>query len=374
MIGSAFLTVALWRIYAYHQYIQSLREFGLRGRLLLNTKRRGLEFPRRLYSTKVAIPVYSKNEKKYLDPWFVTGFSDAEGWFMVTIRENSGSTLGWAVGVAFQISLHVKDKEILKEIESFFDEAGIGSNKVGINKWTFVVASLKDLMRIVEHFDNYPLLTQKYGDYLLFREVIMLMQGKEHLTREGLEKIVAIKASMNLGLSKKLQAVFPNVNPVARLLVRTQKIPHPSWVSGFASGEGCFFLNIGKDSNFKTGYRVRVGFQLTQHIRDKQLISLFETYFGCGKYYLSNDGRHGDYIVSSPHHLVEKILPFFHQHKIIGIKEQDFQSWKDALELIIAKKHLTQEGLDRLWEIKEGMNKSSFPLPRRGKPMGTPSP
>lgn len=82
-------------------------------------------------------------------------------------------------------------------------------------------------MKIVEHFDNYPLMTQKYGDYLLFREVILLMQRKEHLTEEGLNKIVAIKASMNIGLSKKLQVAFPNINPVARLLIRTQKIPHP---------------------------------------------------------------------------------------------------------------------------------------------------
>lgn len=53
------------------------------------------------------------------------------------------------------------------------------------------------------------------------------MQGKENLTKEGLEKIVAIKASMNIGLSKKLQIAFPNINPVARSLVRAQKIPHP---------------------------------------------------------------------------------------------------------------------------------------------------
>lgn len=127
---------------------------------------------------------------------------------------------------------------------------------------------------------------------------------------------------------------------------------------GFVSGEGCFFLNIGKDSNIKIGHRVRVGFQLTQHVRDKQLMMLFETYFECGKYYLSKDGRHGDYIVSSPSHLAEKILPFFHQHKIIGIKEQDFLDLCEVIELIKAKKHLTPEGLDRVRQIKGGLNKS----------------
>lgn len=43
-------------------------------------------------------------------------------------------------------------------------------------------------MKIVEPFDNYPLVTQNYADCLLFREVVMLMQRKEHLTPEGLKK------------------------------------------------------------------------------------------------------------------------------------------------------------------------------------------
>ena len=35
------------------------------------------------------------------------------------------------------------------------------------------------------------------------------MLKKEHLTNEGLLKIVAIKASMNLGLSDDLKVAFP---------------------------------------------------------------------------------------------------------------------------------------------------------------------
>jgi len=43
--------------------------------------------------------------------------------------------------------------------------------------------------------------------------IIDLMSRKEHLTIEGLHKIVAIKASLNLGLSDKLKVAFPNVIP-----------------------------------------------------------------------------------------------------------------------------------------------------------------
>ena len=38
----------------------------------------------------------------------------------------------------------------------------------------------------------------------------------EHLTQEGLRKIVAIRAMMNLGLSDKLKLAFPDVVRVER--------------------------------------------------------------------------------------------------------------------------------------------------------------
>ena len=56
------------------------------------------------------------------------------------------------------------------------------------------------------------------------------------------EFIVAIKASMNYGLSDDLKAAFPNISPVHRPLVLDKKIKDPNWLAGFATGEGCFLL------------------------------------------------------------------------------------------------------------------------------------
>jgi len=42
------------------------------------------------------------------------------------------------------------------------------------------------------------------------------MSNKEHLTREGLRKIVAIKASMNKGLTEGLDLAFPGILSVER--------------------------------------------------------------------------------------------------------------------------------------------------------------
>jgi hypothetical protein len=54
-----------------------------------------------------------------------------------------------------------------------------------------------------------------------------LIVFKEHLTIEGLRKLVAIKASMNNGLSDQLKAAFPDITPVARPLVVDQEIKDP---------------------------------------------------------------------------------------------------------------------------------------------------
>lgn len=55
-----------------------------------------------------------------------------------------------------------------------------------------------------------------------------MMLNKEHLTEEGLAKIVNIKAAMNFGvLSKELLSRFTNVNPVKRPIKKNMKIAHP---------------------------------------------------------------------------------------------------------------------------------------------------
>jgi hypothetical protein len=62
----------------------------------------------------------------------------------------------------------------------------------------YTITKFKDVRDVlIPHFNKYPLLTQKGADFLLFETVVELMNKKEHLTIEGLNKIVDIKASIN---------------------------------------------------------------------------------------------------------------------------------------------------------------------------------
>jgi hypothetical protein len=62
---------------------------------------------------------------------------------------------------------------------------------------------------------------------VLFKIALGYIQQGLHLTREGLIKIISIKASMNRGLSLILRAAFPEIISVARPLVKNPLIPDP---------------------------------------------------------------------------------------------------------------------------------------------------
>jgi len=116
---------------------------------------------------------------------------------------------------------------------------GIGSISTDQSSCAFRVRKFKEIVEVIKFFDKYPLISRKKGDYLLFKEIVSIMLLKEHLTLEGLQKIVNIRATLNFGLSKELQLMFPETIPVPRPSRETCVIPHPQWLVGFTSG---FFL------------------------------------------------------------------------------------------------------------------------------------
>jgi hypothetical protein len=156
----------------------------------------------------------------------VTGFSDGEATFGIFFRKGENRKFGYSVSLCFIIGLHSKDRLLLEKIKEFFGNIGIISEH-GPNVIHFTVTRIEDIAKIIEHFDKYPLITQKLADYLLFKQAFELISRKEHLTAEGFQKLVAIRASINLGISDDLKASFPGVVPVKRPLVKDQKILSP---------------------------------------------------------------------------------------------------------------------------------------------------
>ena len=64
---------------------------------------------------------YNKgNPTNKLNPYYLTGFVDGEGSFIVKIIKRSRLKVGFEVQLCFQITSHVKDRAVLENIKDYF--------------------------------------------------------------------------------------------------------------------------------------------------------------------------------------------------------------------------------------------------------------
>ena len=275
---------------------------------------------------------------------------DAEGSFMIKVRENKRLHLGWEVILVFSIGLHVKDELLLQQIKYYFKESGSLTKSKDMVKYS--VSSLKVILNIIiPHFEAHSLLSQKKADYLLFKAVALMIKDKEHLTKKGLQKILDLKSSSNLGLSSSLKIAFPETMPVKRSNIIVPKI-HPYWVSGFISGDGGFAIS----ANPLQGKRVTLRMYATQHIRDILLMKAIKVFFGCG--FITKDGVAAvTFFVAKFDDINTKVIPFFKEYPIQGVKALNYKDWVKAAEIVKEKKHITETGFADIMKIKAGMNR-----------------
>nr|ATI20393.1 LAGLIDADG endonuclease [Juglanconis oblonga] len=167
-------------------------------------------------------------EGKSINPYWLAGFTEAEGCFFVVIQENKSSpegTLRYPTGVpsgratyqikiGYQVSQHLIDQSLIKSLKDFFEcgrsspipppggGSGMipegGSEPCGKAGISFRVTKFKEITeKVIPFFDNYPILGSKLKDFKDFKGITKLMASKAHLTPEGLIKIRKIKSLMN---------------------------------------------------------------------------------------------------------------------------------------------------------------------------------
>jgi hypothetical protein len=141
--------------------------------------------------------------------------------------------IGWTARASFKISLHKKDQKVLEAIRNYLGVGNITAD--GADGIRFQVSSMAGLLILINYLEQYPLITQKHGDFILWREIILIIQRKEHLTLAGLKAIISHRASLNLGISEELKAAFPEILPSERPLIVNQRIRDPQWLAGFTS-------------------------------------------------------------------------------------------------------------------------------------------
>lgn len=280
--------------------------------------------------------------KSIMNPWFLTGFADAESSFSILIQHNDKYKTNWRIKAIFAIGLHIKDIGLLENIKSYL---GVGKlHKHGKYSVQYRVESINDLQIIIDHFDKYPLISAKIVDYILFKKAFCIIRLKEHLTKEGLLKLIGIKSCLNLGLSTDLKEAFPNwkENRVIRPEYIFNGIPDPNWIAGFSSGDGSFNIKISNSATTTTTKigRVQLIFSIGLNIREKELIKSLAAYFKLGNYenvkmsYIYYGENSVSLQVVKFSDICDIIIPFFKVYPIQGQKYFDFLDFIKVVNML----------------------------------------
>jgi hypothetical protein len=148
------------------------------------------------------IPIYSL-DKSDIDSnsWF-TGFTEADGCFMVRATE-SNKRIGCTYSIE-QRTLDINNQSLEPIMKKIADYLGVKlyttNRKNKNNTYLIRISSLKSLLKIKEYFTKYPLFGVKYLNYLDFIKVFDLIETKKslNLSREDFYKnCKLIKNQMN---------------------------------------------------------------------------------------------------------------------------------------------------------------------------------
>ena len=117
----------------------------------------------------------------------------------------------------------------------------------------------------------------------MWSKVLDLMVAKEHLTLDGLSKIVAFKSHFPQGLSLLLSQAFPSLPSIPKPEFTLSAAPlDPNWIVGFVNGDGHFTLGFQKSSSHRLGFTCKPLFKVSQHPKDAVLLERIAESLGCG--------------------------------------------------------------------------------------------
>ena len=133
----------------------------------------------------------------------------------------------------------------------------------------------------------------------------------------------------------------------------------PESISGYVTGEGCFYAESGRDPKYRLGHRIRLAFCIEVKESDREILEAIQRTLGCGNIYSLDFGRykgyrqkkwhrHVKYRVSNFNDIWTRVIPFFKKYPLYGVKGQSFRVYCEIAERIYMREHLTYAGLEHI--------------------------
>jgi hypothetical protein len=279
--------------------------------------------------------------------WFC-GLTDGEGSFLI-------STRGTNYMFTFKIKLHVDDTDMLNFIQKFL---GIGKVYTYGNASEFSVNKQIEVKKILDIFNNYPLNSTKYLNFLAFKKAFELYtSSNDQNSADIVQGIAEIRSSMN-------KSRFDFEMPKDKQFRIT-----PYWLLGFVEGEGSFYA--------ENKYNFVLGFAITQRASDLALMEKIKIYFSnlssaglpvnakVPNYstevvslstYQRESGSYVNLIITRTDFILDVLIPFFDSMNWHSKKYLDYLDWKSILRLRQLGLQYLPEGLKIIKLIVSQMN------------------
>jgi hypothetical protein len=193
------------------------------------------------------------------------------------------------------------------------------------------------------------------------------MQKKEHLSMEGIEKIIKLSSNMNKQRSFEDKYKFCNDSlglkklPNGEFEVSYNLPPH--WIQTFLSAESVFYNYVSeKKSRGKIYQGLDSSLEIGQNSHDIAVLLAIKKFFNGGytkpKYnYMNlfecqNSRSVNRYVLRD----TEKIIKFVDQYPMLTRKHLDYLDWKRIVESKNIGSHKTEKGLSLILDIISKMN------------------
>ena len=135
------------------------------------------------------------------DGYYIAGFTDGEGSFNVSLKKRNDYTGEWKITASFNISQ--KDRVILAWIKKILRCGTLRERQDGVVYYEVTnVSSL--IEKIIPFFIKFNFISsKKKTNFSIFKKIVEIMSKGEHLKKEGFEKIILLRETLNEGKGRK---------------------------------------------------------------------------------------------------------------------------------------------------------------------------
>jgi len=351
--------------------------------------------------------------EKPLNPHFFSGFVQSDGSFHIGLEKDSTAKHKIRIKPSFYVTqLNSKDKKISQVLRMARNLLQVGHYIPDRKKncSSLCVNTLKDLNNnVLPHFEEYPLLSEKKNDYLVFKEIVEKMNKKLDHSKEGFcdiynlallihkkggyrkkykdflnpffdtlkectqrsQRSLTSQTSLTSLTSQTSQTSLRDVRDVwdVRDVRDNKNIKHTSlpfqlfeslndqFVSGYIQGDASFGFSFRIKRNKKDTNKAKISpfFSLGQDCSSVDLLEGLKRFFQCGKIYKVSDNYYR-WMVSDYSSLKNSILDHLLTFPLLDVKGKDFLVFTECLHILSSKEICEKQKVKRVVECAYNLN------------------